>query len=163
MSVMASQITANKTVCSTACSCWHQRKHESSVLHWNENSDSDEIFVSGCPWKMAIKTAAFSFQCTRPFARGIHRWSLDSLHKGSVMRSATHVCVCVCVCVWGGGGGLTSIITDSGDVIRPFLCLCWAMRSLRDDFKIWRELFSFVWYEWFKRYFHWSDHFMENG
>ena len=52
MSIMASQITDNSTVCSTICSGAHQRKLQSSM--------------------------------SLVFLRGIHRWPVDSPHKGNM-------------------------------------------------------------------------------
>ena len=52
LSIMASRITDNSTVCLGL----HKRKHQS--------------------------------MCYRPFVRGIHRWPMDSPHKGPVTRKA---------------------------------------------------------------------------
>ena len=76
LSIMASQITSNSTVCSTVCSGLHQRKHQSSLLlavsegkplvtggfPSQRASNMEKVFMLGHDHAMIIKVPINTFQ-----------------------------------------------------------------------------------------------------
>ena len=135
---MASPITDISTVCWTASSSWHERKHQSSALlslcegkHWSpRNTSNTESLAIVTPfhgdvikWKILPRYSTF--------VRGIYRSAVNSPHKGLWRRAL----IASLICAW------TNSLANNWDAgaFRRHRAHCdiTVMFSLLEDHKQW--------------------------
>ena len=114
---MESQITSESTFCSNVCSDIYQRKHQSSVL-------------------LAPLCLESTHHQWIPFVKGIHRWWVDSPHKGPVTwkKIPFHDIIMV---IWDVQGIRLQCLSVGSHKpvcqvhLAGVLCLCWALAGCR--------------------------------